>query len=74
MPFGKTDGNPVPLPADTTAGLGILEAFGSWLGMRLILGLQITYLGMPEIPWGTFSRIQLYSFSESLFKIQIPGE
>lgn len=42
------------IPAYTTAGLGILEAFGSWLGMRLTSMLQISHLGMHEIPLGVF--------------------
>lgn len=43
------DVNPIPIPADATANLCILEAFGWWLGMRLTLVLQITLLWMPEL-------------------------
>lgn len=42
--FGRLHGNPIPIPADTTAGLGILEAFGSWLEMKLTYVLKITHL------------------------------
>lgn len=54
MLFGEIDVNPIPIPADATASLCILEAFGLWLGMRLSLVLQITHLWMPELPLRVF--------------------
>lgn len=65
------DTNSIPIPADAPAGLGCLEAFRLWLGVRLTCVLQISLCGRLKFHWGAFSRIKQYSFSETLFKIQI---